>query len=122
MFTLSSYIVFALVCFVALFWSLLEYADVKSPAEKLSNRINASFAIFLLVALLCLSWLSAIRSAQFSPHKVTRHIGSQVVSEYWSTNNYEVVTAHRDVFTNGIWVMEPYRVTNELWHVWSIFR
>lgn len=109
------------------FWTIFGFVSVLpiavSPLLFRSHGRHLLFLaawFYLLLVVVC--WLSAIRQSQFAVHHITQHIGSQVLTDYWTTNNEYVLYGQRYVMTSNGLVSERYPITNELWHVWSIFK
>lgn len=59
---------------------------------------------------------------QTMPHHRVVTLGVTVISDEMITNPVEVTVQERQVLTPRGFVAQSYLVTNELWHVWSIWK
>lgn len=86
------------------------------------SRFQLSLVVLLVFGVIVTGWLLAIRESQLAPHHIITSVNGRVMSDLVFTNNEIVMTGWRhEVTTNG-YELVPYPVTNELWHIWSIFK
>ena len=82
------------------------------------SKIADVLIIAFGLALTPLIFLYSVRAGQLSSHHVVRVLSGHVLSDYWTTNNFEVVTVKQQIGTNFVNVQK----TNQLWTVWSIWK
>lgn len=106
---------------VLFFGCFLLWAHFADNPSKWECAVN----ILLLVLFLVMGWLWFEWREQTAPHHITQSINGHVINEFWTTN--PVYVTHLGMPVNSAYLAEAASsggrlVTNEYWHVWSIFK
>src|SRR5690242_14104785 len=86
------------------------------------NRAQCAVLLTGVVFVVLAAWLLAIRQSQLAPHHIITSVNGHVMADHIFTNNEIIGTGWRDEVTSTGIVLVPYPVTNELWHIWGIFK